>query len=385
MLIDFLCREDGTKEMIDSCLRIVTQSKGLIIFGAGVGGRQLLDLLQRKNCSEKILCFSDNNALKYNSKMTDEVIVVEPEKLFNNYGDSVTVIIASSAYREIKKQLLDYGFRENNIYLFNFAFMDLEYTDCEFIFDHISDFERAYCKMSDEKSRIIFQDILNYKITKKNTYLEHMQNYVDDENKQYFDDGLFDFYSDEIFLDIGAYTGDTFDSFCSAYNVWGHYIGIEADPEMYRILDRKVLTNNNNDNVELYNVAAWDKKDQLFFDVNPGSSSVSSGGLIGKKEVDAVSIDELLNERSITFIKMDIEGAEYNALIGMKNVLKKNKPILAVCVYHLRDDYYRITDTIEDFCPNEYRFYFRQYRFTPTETVCFAIPQHRALKEDQKP
>ena len=58
----------------------------------------------------------------------------------------------------------------------------------------------------------------------------------------------------------------------------------------------------------------------------------------------------------------------------------ENKPILTFSVYHLRDDFYKLIDFIENLVPNEYKYYFRQYRYTPTETVCYAIPSNRQKK-----
>ena len=93
--------------------------------------------------------------------------------------------------------------------------------------------------------------------------------------------------------------------------------------------------------------------------------------------VSAKKVDELLEHEKVTFVKMDIEGAEMNALRGMKRLIQENKPVLAICVYHLRDDYYKITDFIESILPEEYTFYMRQYRYTPTETVCYGVPKNR--------
>lgn len=76
---------------------------------------------------------------------------------------------------------------------------------------------------------------------------------------------------------------------------------------------------------------------------------------------------------------MDIEGAEFNAISRMKELIKRNNPIVAVCVYHREDDFYRLTDLLEEICPSQYTFYFGQYHFTSTETVCYAIPKKRLI------
>lgn len=122
----------------------------------------------------------------------------------------------------------------------------------------------------------------------------------------------------------------------------------------------------------------WDTRTTLYFDENPGTSTITD---VGGNAVKAITIDDLLlDEDPVTIVKMDIEGAEANALVGARKLIKEDKPILAICVYHKRDDYYHLLDIIKDICPNEYSFYFRQYRYTPTETVCYAIPKNRKIK-----
>lgn len=276
---------------------------------------------------------------------------------------------------------MQYGYADDHIKLYNFAFMDLDYTDKDFIYDHIEDFERAYLKMADDRSRRIFVDILNYKITKDAGYLAKMSADVDDEHFQYFPEDIYDHSPQECFLDVGAYIGDTFSVFNEVYSDgWKHYYGLEADSYVFKELQRAIRSSGKHaDKISLYKIAAWSEKTTLSFDENAGSSRMSEKDERKANMVDADRIDNILKDAEITFIKMDIEGAEYNALTGMKELIKRNKPILAICVYHLRDDFYKLTDFIEDLMPNQYKYFMRQYRYTPTETVCYMIPNERVL------
>lgn len=312
--------------------------------------------------------------------MENRLLIIPPSSLMGVVGKNATIIISSSAFDTIRDQLIRYGFKRNRIFLFNFAFMNLSYTDKSFIWDHISDFQRVYDRMGDDKSRRIYTNLLNYKITKDECYLQALKPDVDDEEFQYFDKNLFSFRSDDIFLDVGAYIGDTLESFIHVYlNGFRKYYAFEADEEIYIRLQNKVEQLKCKDKIEIFNLAAWDEDSILTFDKNPGSSKVKADNAL-LYSVKAKKIDDVIfSDERISIIKMDIEGAEYNALNGMKELIKRNKPILAICVYHLRDDYFRLTDFIEELIPGEYSYFFRQYRYTPTETVCFAIPQNRLL------
>lgn len=374
-----LSKFDGTEKMIEKCLEIVQHSCKVIIFGAGVGGTALYGLLKNNKLDNKIAAWADNNPLKIGNTYLDKrLAIVEPAKLIDIFGLDITILVASSAYDTICCQLIDYGFLKSQIVLSNFAFMDLDYTDKEFIWDHIEDFERAYAKLEDEKSKNIFVNILNYKITKDEKYLKMMQRNVDDNHFQYFDKEIYLKSPNEVFLDIGAYTGDTFEALDKIYDgSYEMYYGFEADDMIYEKLKETVEKSLSAMKTRLFNYAAWSDDTILYFEANAGSSRMEEKNDKTKRAVKAIRVDSILKDKKISFIKVDIEGAEANALRGMISIIRKNRPVLAICVYHLRDDFYNLTDLIEELLPGEYKYYFRQYRYTPTETVCYAVPKHR--------
>lgn len=85
------------------------------------------------------------------------------------------------------------------------------------------------------------------------------------------------------------------------------------------------------------------------------------------------TLDEVLSDKRVTFIKMDIEGAELGALKGADKIIKTQKPILAICIYHSASDMINIPLYIKEIVP-EYQIYIRHYTNEMFETVCYAIP-----------
>lgn len=83
-------------------------------------------------------------------------------------------------------------------------------------------------------------------------------------------------------------------------------------------------------------------------------------------------MDELIPGAEVSLIKMDIEGAELQALIGGMHTIIRNKPKLAISLYHKRDDMFKIPLLIHNFCP-AYRLYIRHHCTTFSETVLYAI------------
>ena len=108
-----------------------------------------------------------------------------------------------------------------------------------------------------------------------------------------------------------------------------------------------------------------------FSEKSDTSTSLITG--VGDFSIPVVTIDSTLNGDVATFLKMDIEGAELQALVGAKETIKKYKPRLAICIYHKLEDIVTIPEYILSLVP-EYKFYIRHHHPTiGTETVLYAV------------
>lgn len=83
-------------------------------------------------------------------------------------------------------------------------------------------------------------------------------------------------------------------------------------------------------------------------------------------------LDEIAGDRRITFIKMDIEGAEKEALVGAQNIIRNQKPKLAISIYHKKEDIWELPALLLEMNP-EYQFYLRHYSLREAETVLYAV------------
>lgn len=102
-----------------------------------------------------------------------------------------------------------------------------------------------------------------------------------------------------------------------------------------------------------------------------GSSEITNAVTDVTIKVDA--LDSVLSGEKVSFVKMDIEGSEKEALNGMKGIIENQKPVLAISIYHSLDDFLQLPQMIRDMNP-EYRIYIRHYRkLSDSETVCYAI------------
>ncbi len=188
----------------------------------------------------------------------------------------------------------------------------------------------------------------------------------------YFDPAIVQLPRDAMFVDAGAYTGDTVDEFVAfVKGEYGRILSFEPNEANYRML-KKSVAGHNYTGVETYPYGLYDKKATLFFDVSSDVAARVSEE--GTEKIECVPLDEVLRggREPVHMIKMDIEGSELPALEGARESVKRWKLILAVCAYHEPDDFFTIPQKIKALEPG-YQIYFRQYELSSEETVCYAV------------
>jgi FkbM family methyltransferase len=316
--------------------------------------------------SYNIKCFADNNPLKWGTYL-EGIKVLPINEAFSHYNGEA-VIISCGEGDEILNQLKEYGVPVERVCIPDVSV--LSENDVEFIKSNLKKFERFYDDLSDEKSKCVLTGLLNYKLTHN---LEYIQNIADDTNEQYFDPNLIKYTSDDVFVDCGAYTGDTAEIYVK-YNdgKYKEIICFEADKDNCSIIRKNCIGYN----IRLENLACWNEKTELMFDkVGSGSGAVIETNKAKHEMVSimADTIDHVLNGNKATFIKMDIEGAEYKALIGAVDTIQRYKPTLMISVYHKQDDLIRLPMLIYSM-NQDYSFYLRHYRrMSMQETVLYAL------------
>ena len=127
-------------------------------------------------------------------------------------------------------------------------------------------------------------------------------------------------------------------------------------------------------NIVPLNYGVWSETKQISFMMNEDYQTASAISKEGDCVVDAISIDDFFEKyevEKIDFIKMDIEGAELDALKGAKNVIQTQMPDLAISIYHKPEDLVLIPLYIKKLVP-KYKIYIDHKYYNYTETLCFA-------------
>lgn len=215
------------------------------------------------------------------------------------------------------------------------------------------------------KYRTIVEQLLEKGILKENILV--LGEIV--EEKQYFDLPYLKFAENEVFIDAGGFNGDTTLQFIKATaNKYRKIYVFEPNKTLADECSKKL---SNITNCTVIRKGVWDDRQVLrFIEDEEGSRIVDE--VENVTEIETITIDEILNGEQATYIKMDVEGAEINALKGAKKTICKYKPKLAISVYHKRDDIWKIPMLLLQYNP-EYKFYLRVYSFTGNDTVLYAL------------
>jgi len=175
------------------------------------------------------------------------------------------------------------------------------------------------------------------------------------------------------FVDCGAYMGD---SLCDLLNLkeCETYIGFEADINNFEKLERFIDSLNESSKIKeiiLLPCGVSDNNGYLSFNQDASKSSRFISAEDDGVKVPIVKIDDVLKKKKVSFIKMDIEGAEIPALNGAQNIIRTQTTDLAICVYHKVTDLWEIPLMLKSMC-EEYVFYLRTHAPSAGETVLYA-------------
>lgn len=284
--------------------------------------------------------------------------------------DAIILSCATGSPLEVKNKLDDMGFTHFN-YLSFYRYSNLPLSEPPFMLDFKEDFilnetkyRELYALLKEDKSKKIFEKILNFKMTFD---FDFMQGFTNNHDEQYFDKELIPAIKNIRFVDGGGYVGDTATEVIKNFPDFEKIYLIEPIEENLRIAKREL---GQYKNIEFIPKGLSNKKATLHFNEEKSFSTIY--GTKGEK-VEVDTIDNLIQDK-VDFIKLDIEGAEQDAIEGAQNTIKKHTPILAICIYHKAQDWYKVPQKVLEINPN-YNIYLRHYMEGIFETVMYFIPK----------
>lgn len=181
----------------------------------------------------------------------------------------------------------------------------------------------------------------------------------------------------EVYVDLGAFVGDTLESFLfKRLTTFKAYYAFEPDEKNYLAMQYRIERLEREWNISKGKIfpvssAVGAKKGRAFF----ASSGMPTSGVSVKDEgsiVNVVTLDEFFKDVDISTIKADIESSEYPMLLGAENVIRKNRPKLAISIYHSMLDFYNIMSWVDSLNLG-YKFWIRHHSAELSDTIMYAV------------
>ena len=357
----------------------------VVLFGAGTLGRKAITLLRELGVEPLALC--DSNPSRW-GELVAGLTVISPESAAKNFGrDSLFLVTIWNDFHWFKAteaKLKALGCSINSFaplfWRFGGRFMDLQLLNepPHRLYEQRDPVLAAEHLWADDESLSTYRANILWRALGDPSRLPYpaLRN-------TYFPADILALRPDEAIVDCGAFDGDTIrmtlntlqERFAALY-------AIEADATsltklaaylatLHAELQQKIVT---------MQCAVGETRGTLRFS---GDGSLTSKPSADGREVPCLPLDEIFATTPVSFIKMDIEGAEHGALLGARNLIARDRPVLAVCVYHTQNDIWRIPLLVQSMAPG-YALYLRSYDGDGFQTVLYAVPEERRLAAPQR-
>ena len=386
------------------------QGTPVVLFGAGGLGAELCNTLRSYGIAP--VCFCDNDATK-NGSFYCGIPVIYFQDLQKTHRNSLIIIASHKYLTFLTDQLLASGFDTDRIFckksdetaplVFMYAMIgtqhlfDIYHKQCgtKSVLDTLVEHEQllldAYPLFADDHSRGLFVSKLALMASDRNFALfsDFITSYSQPvlefgfgnydgtpEDYYYFNNDVITLAENEVYVDVGAYDGDTVQTFVEACTNFGvNYKRIHAfepDPNCYNALLKNSATYRD---VFCYQMGVWSSKQTLRFKTSESAIHDQAGTIdnSGNMEIQVVSLDDCLNGEKVSFIKMDPGGDVIPvALLGAAKTIATYRPKLALGAYHSIKSMFEIPILVNKLCP-EYRLYLRHNTYHLCDTDLYAI------------
>lgn len=353
--------------MLEESYQIVrrySNKTDIIIFGTGNTAQLYQKSLEREDINP--ILYLDNNKEKENTYFNG-VKVISPETLIGKgkkeYSKMLILICSGNIETslEIKQQLNEMGC--------NYMMID------QYIFSkHKEDILKVYDLLEDNLSKKVYANIIFARA--KNC---HISTDIVSKNQYFVIPQVCIRSNKEVFVDFGAYVGDSIERYLwKVEGIFKNIYAFEPDPINYRAMEFRVNRLKKewglkDKKIHLINAGIGKEKDELSFsrlDTNSLSSKFSIEKDLSNIKVKIYSLDDFFLNKKITFLKADIEGYEYDMLLGGKQLIIEQKPKMAICIYHNASDMFDIPLLVKQL-DNNYKLIIRHHSYTYEETVMY--------------
>lgn len=343
---------------VDVWTALSETKKPIIMYGMGDGADKILSVMEKYGIEPADFMASDEFVRGHSFRGHRVKKLSEIEELYNDF---IVVICFGSALPEVMERI-DRIREKYETYAPDVPVVGDGLFDGDYISDHEFEIMQLKSYLADDASRECLDVLMKYRITGDIGTLRKCESPLQEMI------GMLNIGPDETYVDLGAYNGDTVEAFLKLTGKrFRHIYALEPDRRNFSKLRRR-LYYISSALLTAKNAAAWSSDTKLIFNNKAGRGSAlitdpeKSDGR--GYEIDALSVDSLLDGKPATLIKYDVEGSEHEALLGSEETIRKYKPRLIVSLYHRVEDLVELPLLIHELNPG-YRMFLRHHPYIP--------------------
>ena len=315
----------------------------IVVYGMGNGADKLFDRLEKYGIKPADIFASDGFVRGHSFR---GMRVKSFSEIKEAYPDFVILLSFASNRPEVIDMLRNID-REYDMLVPDMPVADTgEYFDKDFYNEHYEEIKSAYGALSDEKSKRLFSLIIRYKLSGRMEYLMEYHSSPIDIFRSLPIEKI------KTFVDAGAYNGDTLRLALEAFPSLSSAICIEPDPKTFRRLLKYCDTVKDIEIKTVMGALGDENSRGVLLSAGNRNSTVSATSSYEFKstEIEVITLDSLT--ASPDFIKYDVEGEEYKALLGSCETISKYRPALLVSLYHRSRDLFELINYLHKEYPD---------------------------------
>lgn len=340
--------------------RLKNTNKPIVLYGMGNGADKILDWCDANGVKVAAIFASDDFV---RGQIFRGYKICKYADVVSQYQDFLLVIAFASESPVVLEHFFALANKHETIAPHLSLFEGDEVVSFSWLAKYQQELLEVYTNMADEASREVFAATLNYKLSGKLSYLEVITTMRQEDCQQ-----IFHFGKDETYVDLGAYDGDTIKEFLNYTDFsYKKIIALEPDGKNFKKIQRFVQEAGL-ENVHLLNKGIWSEEGILSFAASGGRQSALQSD--GKVEVLVDSVDHIMQGKQVSYMKLDVEGAEFEALSGAAETIDKWTPKLFVAAYHRDNDLWRLPLLLWQLNKN-YNIYLRKHPYVPAWELNF--------------
>lgn len=362
-------------------ISLLKQADNVCVYGLG---RYFEEAFFRQNVRERfgINCLCDKNEKRLEELASDSRVeglrLVRPEELKDL--PNVAVVLMLGDPRSALEYLGGIVGVENCITYNDLVLDELMTVDrTEDYYENSWDrLLQAFRMQADEESKEVFVNVFCLRAAPHLAWRSYEDMCV---KPQYFPADIVPIEDCRSVVDCGAYIGDTLEEFVELTRRGGqeyeHYYAFELDRDNFEKLQDTARKFDDGRWITCFPYGVWSEDQEITYGTMASDDSLSIYNPKETQKARVVSLDNQLKGMPVSLIKMDIEGSEMEALKGCAGIIREQKPIMAVCVYHRIEDMWEVPLYLKELC-GDYDIYMRHHaEYWVSETVCYGVRRER--------